>query len=413
MSKSKTFLLVPSVQELIKQSITEVPEQYLHPNQDPTVVSNISTEVPIIDLNKLLSKDVTEQEKLDQACKEWGFFQCSLPQNQRSLCTSKLQKMSKIGTSLLVPSVQELIKQSITEVPEQYLHPNQDPTVVSNISTEVPIIDLNKLLSKDVTELEKLDQACKEWGFFQLINHGVNPSLVEIVKRDIQEFLSLPMEKKKQFWQTQEDMEGFGQMFVLSEDQKLEWADIFFINTLPLNARNPRLFPSIPQPLRSNQMKWELFQDLSQSIRCNYYPPCPQPENVIGLNPHSDAGALTILLQVNEIEGLQIKKDGKWIPIKPISNGFIINVGDISEILTNGIYRSIEHRATINSEKERISIATFHRPQMNKIIGPIPSLVTPERPTLFRQIVVGDYYKAFFSRELQGKSLLDGMRIQN
>ncbi|KAK7307018.1 hypothetical protein VNO77_39704 [Canavalia gladiata] len=348
--------------------------------------------------------------------------------------------MSKSETSLLVPSVQELIKQPITKVPEQYLHPNQDPIVVSNISTEVPIIDLNKLLSKDVTEQEKLHQACKQWGFFQLINHGVNPSLVENVKRDIKEFLSLPLEKKKQFWQTQEDMEGFGQLFVVSKDRKLEWVDVFFINTLPLNARNSRLFPSIPQPLRDNLENYslevkklcitiiehmaiahkiksnevlELFQDLSQSMRWNYYPPCPQPENVIGLNPHSDPGALTVLLQVNEIEGLQIKKDGKWIPIKPLSNAFVINVGDISEILTNGIYRSIEHRATINSEKERISIATFHRSQMNKIIGPIPSLVTPERPTLFRQIVVGDYYKMFFSRELQGKSFLDVMRIQN
>lgn len=77
----------------------------------------------------------------------------------------------------------------------------------------------------------------------------------------------------------------------------------------------------------------ELFDDLSQSMRLNYYPPCPQPENVIGLNPHSDAGALTILLQANDIEGLQIRKDGQWIPIKPITNAFVINVGDISEVI--------------------------------------------------------------------------------
>ena len=83
------------------------------------------------------------------------------------------------------------------------------------------------------------------------------------------------------------------------------------------------------------------------------------------------------------------------------------------QILTNGIYRSVEHRATINRQKERISIATFHRPQMNRVIGPTPSLVTPERPALFRKIGVADYYKGYFSRELQGKSYIDVVRIQN
>ncbi|KAK7307009.1 hypothetical protein VNO77_39695 [Canavalia gladiata] len=329
--------------------------------------------------------------------------------------------MSKFGTSLLVPSVCELAKQPITEIPEQYLHPNQDPTVISHTTLpQAPIIDLNKLLYEDVTELEKLDHACKEWGFFQ--------------------FFSLPIEEKKQFWQTPEDMEGFGQLFVKFEDQKLEWADLFFIHTLPLHTRNPRLFPSIPQPLRDNlenyslEMKKlfitiirsmeialkiepnelvELFEDLSQIMRWNYYPPCSQPENVIGLNPHSDSGVLTTLLQVNEVEGLQFKKDGKWIPIKPLPNAFVINVGDILEILTNGIYQSIEHRATINSKKERISIATSHRPQMSRVIGPTPSLVTIEKPALFKRIVVGDYNKTFFSRRLQGKSCLDDMRVQN
>jgi isopenicillin N synthase-like dioxygenase len=77
----------------------------------------------------------------------------------------------------------------------------------------------------------------------------------------------------------------------------------------------------------------ELFDDITQSMRMNFYPPCPEPENVIGLNPHSDAAALTILLQANEIEGLQIRKDGQWISIKPLADAFVINVGDILEVI--------------------------------------------------------------------------------
>ncbi|MCI01235.1 protein SRG1-like [Trifolium medium] len=113
------------------------------------------------------------------------------------------------------------------------------------------------------------------------------------------------------------------------------------------------------------------------------------------------------------MEGLQIRKDGMWIPIKPLKDAFIINIGDMLEIMTNGIYRSIEHRATINSEKERISIAAFHSPRLDAIIGPAPSLVTPKSSAVFNNISVQDFYKGYFSRQLEGKSYIDVMRIQN
>ena len=53
---------------------------------------------------------------------------------------------------------------------------------------------------------------------------------------------------------------------------------------------------------------------------------------MIGLNPHSDGIGLTILLQINETEGLQIKKDGIWVPVKPLPNAFIVNIGDMLEV---------------------------------------------------------------------------------
>lgn len=77
-----------------------------------------------------------------------------------------------------------------------------------------------------------------------------------------------------------------------------------------------------------------LFGKGMQSVRMNYYPPCPQPELVMGLCPHSDACALAILLQVNETDGLQIRKDGIWIPVLPLPNAFIVNVGDSLEVLS-------------------------------------------------------------------------------
>ena len=55
--------------------------------------------------------------------------------------------------------------------------------------------------------------------------------------------------------------------------------------------------------MEANEMK-QLFEEGCQGMRMNYYPPCPQPDQVIGLTPHSDGVGLTILLQVNEMEGL-------------------------------------------------------------------------------------------------------------
>ncbi|CAI0381935.1 unnamed protein product [Linum tenue] len=76
-----------------------------------------------------------------------------------------------------------------------------------------------------------------------------------------------------------------------------------------------------------------LFEQGWQTFRMNYYPPCPQPELVMGLNSHSDAVGLTILLQLTaDTQGLQIKQDGHWVPVVPLPNAFIINIGDILEV---------------------------------------------------------------------------------
>jgi len=60
------------------------------------------------------------------------------------------------------------------------------------------------------------------------------------------------MEEKKRFWQYPGEIEGFGQAFVVSEEQKLDWGDLFFMVTQPANLRKPHLFPKLPLPFRSH-----------------------------------------------------------------------------------------------------------------------------------------------------------------
>ena len=124
-------------------------------------------------------------------------------------------KAISLGSTLLVPFVQELAKKPLISVPPRYVHPDQDPPIISldSSSPQVPIIDMQRLLSEDFldSELQKLDHACREWGFFQvclielvslfiaiknikmkltcmmqLINHEVSSRLVEKVKIEIE-----------------------------------------------------------------------------------------------------------------------------------------------------------------------------------------------------------------------------------
>ena len=78
----------------------------------------------------------------------------------------------KFGRSVIVPSVQELAKEPITQIPSRYVirSENDDQLHQSSLSS-IPIIDLHKLLyhhDSTHSELQKLHIACKEWGFFQV-----------------------------------------------------------------------------------------------------------------------------------------------------------------------------------------------------------------------------------------------------
>ncbi|KAH0915643.1 hypothetical protein HID58_030089 [Brassica napus] len=339
-------------------------------------------------------------------------------------------------SSIIVPSVQEMVKEKLTTtVPLRYVRSDLDKgDIDGDLRTEIPIIDMNLLcsLTSMDAEIHKLDLACKEWGFFQA-------SFLDKLKTEIQDFSNLPMEEKKKLWQQPNDVEGFGHAFVVSEEQKLDWSDMFLLVMQPVQLRKPHLFPKLPLPFRdtldtySAEVKSiakillakmasalmikpeemeKLFDDeLRQSMRINYYPTCPDPDQVIGLPPHSDSTGLTILLQVNEVDGLQIKKNGKWVPVKPLPNSFIVNVGDVLEIITNGAYRSVEHRGVVNSEKDRLSVAAFHNLGMGKEVGPVRSLVERQKAAFFKSVTIEEYFKGLFSRKLDGKAYLDVMRI--
>lgn len=74
------------------------------------------------------------------------------------------------------------------------------------------------------------------------------------------------------------------------------------------------------------------FEGLPQCVRINYYPPCRQAGKVLGLSPHTDGVGMTLLLHANDVQGLQIRKDGEWFSVHALPGALVVNIGDVLEV---------------------------------------------------------------------------------
>jgi hypothetical protein len=218
-------------------------------------------------------------------------------------------KPRNLGGSLPVPNVQDLAARPGDEltppVLSRYLRDDVDGADANGDAvSSVPVIDLARLLdpsSHGDEESAKLKAACEEWGFFQVINHGVPDAVVADVKADLQAFFRLPLADKRAVAQEPGGIEGYGQAFVVSEDQKLDWADMLFLSTQPPEYRAPRFWPARPATFGDSLARYSaevqrvaarLLASMAanlgvadaarlarvadaQAVRVNYYPACP------------------------------------------------------------------------------------------------------------------------------------------
>ena len=66
----------------------------------------------------------------------------------------------------------------------------------------------------------------------------------------------------------------------------------------------------------------------------NFYPPCVEPERVIGLNQHADISGITLLLECGDMTRSQVLKDENWVNVEPVNGAIVINLGHIMEVNT-------------------------------------------------------------------------------
>ena len=85
--------------------------------------------------------------------------------------------------------------------------------------------------------------------------------------------------------------------------------------------------------LEADYFKEKFGSEPMNLMRMNLYPPCPRPDLVLGLSPHSDGGGITLLLQDDQTEGLHVRKNNQWIPVEPIPHALVVNIGDLVEVI--------------------------------------------------------------------------------
>lgn len=162
-----------------------------------------------------------------------------------------------------VVRVQSLSDSGINSIPDCYVKPIHDrpSSLLANnqeaidININIPVIDLANLYSDDLalrkTTMDLISDACREWGFFQLINHGVSHDLMADMRRVWREFFHLPLDVKQEYANSPITYEGYGSRLGVEKGAKLDWSDYFFLHFLPLSLRDQTRWPSHPQSCRS------------------------------------------------------------------------------------------------------------------------------------------------------------------
>ncbi|KAI5314430.1 hypothetical protein L3X38_043606 [Prunus dulcis] len=248
--------------------------------------------------------------------------------------------------------------------------PEHRPKLSATEAEGIPLIDLSPLNSSDNISdpkaiegvVREIGNACKEWGFFQVINHGVLLDKHKKIKAAARKFFAQPLKEKRKI--TRDEKSLFGYYDTEHTKNVRDWKEVF-----DFTVEEPMLMPASIDPEDKEETKWtnqvaceeyteeveklalklmglialslgvpgdrftSYFKDQTSFIRLNYYPPCPSLQLALGVGRHKDSCALTVLAQ-DEVVGLEVKRkrDGEWIQVKPTPNAYIINVGDIIQV---------------------------------------------------------------------------------
>ncbi|MCI0358781.1 MAG: hypothetical protein L0211_09895 [Planctomycetaceae bacterium] len=286
--------------------------------------------------------------------------------------------------------------------------------------SHVPIIDISPLIagsSQKAAVADQLGAACRGCGFFYIVGHSVDESLVIRLERLSRQFFALDQAMKMKISMARGGRAWRG-YFPLGDELTSGKPDqkegLYFgaelpddhpavLASKPMHGRN--LFPDIPQFRETvldylaalTQVGHALMASLAISLgveetyfadrytrdplilfRIFNYPYSPRPivaseDFRWGVGEHTDYGVLTILRQ-DDVGGLQVRSRSRWIDAPPIPGSFLCNIGDMLDRMTRGLYRSTPHRVLNTARRDRLSFPFFFDPNFDAEVRPIDEL---------------------------------------
>ena len=307
----------------------------------------------------------------------------------------------------------------------------------------IPIIDIGEIDEANGAKIDKLvkqiRQTYGEIGFAYLINHNIDPNLVENLFQKSYEFHCLPYETKMKIELNElhrgfipintstdrnskfaevtkpNQSESFIMMREANEDDPAVQKGDFLAgpNQWPLEIRGFRktltsyfdamtklcqkICSVIAIALGTDPVSFAAeFEPPTTFLRLLRYPPIPPdtPNEIYGSAPHSDFGCITLLAQ-DKTGGLQVmNRQGNWIDSPYIKDTFIMNFGDMLQRWSNGLFVSTPHRVINKSGQERYSCPFFYEPNINAKVSPLNSCITAKNPRKFESIDYGEFLRA-------------------
>ncbi|KAL8166440.1 hypothetical protein V2J09_007939 [Rumex salicifolius] len=336
-------------------------------------------------------------------------------------------------------------ERGFSHVPDCYLvDPSQRPSVNSTEIDDVPVVDLAGLRMDPAQRslvIRAIRQACLHIGFFQVVNHGIPETVMEKALAAAFEFFQLPLAERMKF--RSDDVQKPVRYSTSLKDgvDKIQFWRIFL-----KQYANPlkdwiQFWPEKPPTYREDMGRYseevmklamELTEAITESLglgptylspqmergmqvmTVNCYPPCPEPELTLGLPPHSDYSFFTILQQSSP--GLEIldPRDDTWKAVTMVPGALQVNIGDHVEVLSNGAYKSILHRARVNSDKTRVSLASLHSLGKDVKVGPAPEILEATRwPAGYKKSSFQDFLVFLSKNDLgeKGKRFVESLKI--
>ena len=266
---------------------------------------------------------------------------------------------------------------------------------------DIPVIDLAALRAGEppARTIEAIDRACTDVGFFYLVGHGFDMALCERLQAAAATFFAQAQSVKLEIG-LDASMRGYLPLYYhsqITEDfagtshQEGFWIGADFGNDCRPPLEAPNRWPAQPLELRrcmeayladiealaarlgqcfatalgqADDFYATRFARPTSRLKLNHYPPQHNPERIdnIGVVPHTDSGAFTILWQ-DANGGLEVRsKSGEWVGAPPLEGSFVVNIGDILQYWSNGRYSSTQHRVINRHGADRYSIPYFVNP---------------------------------------------------